>query len=1314
MAADDEKLMDVFIGIQPKPDFLAEVDRMADEASKRLIQKFGSIRLPVPKIGAPGIINQAADNERVRLLKEQESLTRKIAETEERIAKAKSNRGNRNTPAAEQKATQALANAQKEMLKNEEALQSLYRQNPYLKNMADVNAIADQIMKHSEDRKRAEKEQRVLIQQTEQAQLKLNKLQGEGNIKFTQSMLDEARARAAAANALVATRQQSLDEADTPLKTKRRATLLGAAQEAAQQAEREAAEIEAKRAGSVGRRADQRAIAEKNVADALALQAAGAQRLQEIDARAIVTATELAKTRLLAVQAFEESERKVADAQAKLSSIQANVGPASAAKQKELNDATEDFNRLQKERADIGQRLIDVEKQLAITTFADLNAASPEKKAPKEKKSKQEVENQKQIVALQKQEETTRGSILEIDKKIEIARKILGSKDPNSTGAVNQAAKVAALEQQKTAALQQQVNIAQQIATIQSGGGAAGGGGGRRGAAGGAPGGGGGNPPNPANAFRNQFKADIEAETRRVTELEVALDRLYETGPKNPEITRQFQVLKAVIEDARRELGYLNKDIRTSDPASFPALSQRLQDVGENRQNLSGRVFGSGGNVGVTQEQAEIQANKELIQLLIRKNQIISEEDQIRYNLEKGLLQGIDFEDEKTLRTITADIAIAQKEFSRISKEADGSKESVDAVTNAFIKLNGAIDPLTSTTTGLRDFRREFRQEASKGRGSASTNTLSNNAYQLGQAFEDFAVGFQLNGITGGVRGAANNISFLINNLSQSETFVKKIAVGISSWNTALTKREAAKLAIEYSRQIPLIAAIGTAIGITILPPLIEWLESLNDIEVGFEDISGRIQRDFSNLKFKVELEADERNFLRTIDRAKELKEVFDQLGAIAEQSQDKKIDFQKLFGDPKNLKNQAEAINQLAEANRFAVEIIQDAISRGERNFQSAANAAAQGGPFDAPLTAPDRNGFITKELTKQPVQGVTEAASAIKNVRDGLKLVNEEASRGIFDTAKITAVVESFRKIEKVYASIKERGDLAKPELVDALKATIDATGSSIEDLEKTSKEIDSINVKLIEGVETARRKTRELAQEQVLIMNVIRGTMNEGVLDAFDVVGIFDEQLAMLEKTRQQVITQLNDRAKTTSGNMNATADPEAVAQANATAAELKEALRIETINKILLRRKEIEEQINDLQDKRNGNSELTTLDKISQDLIKSQLSVDDESKKAFKDLTEQLEILNANLRVINTNSETALGSAFRMSAPIPSLGGQVSATALGAAVDYGAMSFMMRDAVFAGVKEAMAGQQKPVVEVLEKVNSGVNRINTGAQN
>ncbi len=84
-----------------------------------------------------------------------------------------------------------------------------------------------------------------------------------------------------------------------------------------------------------------------------------------------------------------------------------------------------------------------------------------------------------------------------------------------------------------------------------------------------------------------------------------------------------------------------------------------------------------------------------------------------------------------------------------------------------------------------------------------------------------------------------------------------------------------------------LVAGIGSAVAITVIPALVEWLESLNDIETKFEDISDIISQDLANVKFDVGLESNEREFLRTIQQAKELKEVLEALGEVRQKSAD-------------------------------------------------------------------------------------------------------------------------------------------------------------------------------------------------------------------------------------------------------------------------------------------------------------------------------------------------------------------------------------------------------------------------------------------
>jgi hypothetical protein len=173
-------------------------------------------------------------------------------------------------------------------------------------------------------------------------------------------------------------------------------------------------------------------------------------------------------------------------------------------------------------------------------------------------------------------------------------------------------------------------------------------------------------------------------------------------------------------------------------------------------------------------------------------------------------------------------------------------------------------------------------------------------------------------------------------------------------------------------------------------------------------------------------------------------------------------------------------------------------------------------------------------------------------------------------------------------------------------------------------------------------------------------------------------------------------------------------------NQNADALREGLRIETINNILLRQKGIRKEIADAQDeinKRDGESQLTTLDKISQDLTKAQFSVRDESveenTKKIEDLTEQLRILDDTIKTINTGINGPLSSDRQALMSLP-IGAGPSAMNLANMIDFSAMSVVMRDAVSAGVREAMAGQQKQVVDELKGVNDGVKKINGGAQN
>ncbi len=267
---------------------------------------------------------------------------------------------------------------------------------------------------------------------------------------------------------------------------------------------------------------------------------------------------------------------------------------------------------------------------------------------------------------------------------------------------------------------------------------------------------------------------------------------------------------------------------------------------------------------------------------------------------------------------------------------------------------------------------------------------------------------------------------------------------------------------------MPLIAGIGSALAITVLPALVNWLESLNDIETKFSDISSRITRNFSDLKFRVDLEADERRFRRTIDQAKELQDVLNSLRDVAQSGEDKKIDLQKLFGDPRVLKDQKDAIQQLWMRE-----------SSQRTNLLSRIDCSLK--TFNLDLV------MLMLGNSFKNLKNLEQVNDSLKQIFLNVRDVQSEGQKGIFDVEKLNRISDDFFKIEGVYKVLKD-SDLANPEQVDSLKATIEALRSTVEDYRKAAQELESFNNQLVQGLEAARRKTRELAQEQILVAGVI----------------------------------------------------------------------------------------------------------------------------------------------------------------------------------------------------------------------------------
>ena len=809
------------------------------------------------------------------------------------------------------------------------------------------------------------------------------------------------------------------------------------------------------------------------------------------------------------------------------------------------------------------------------------------------------------------------------------------------------------------------------------------------------------NPPTPpggnaggGNTAGQNIRVQFTDAIRAAEDLQRTTDRVYDTinRKSDPLLANQFELAKNELEDILVLLR------RASQDRSLPQLRAGIDRLNSVRSRVEGVTSPSlVGQTGGSSQRAQLVAELRELERLNRQK------DQIRSTLAQSALQGLPFAEKMDLRAINAEIRKTQVELDGLIRGFNGTEQSLEQVIEKFLELNRVEDISTDLRERLQKvYSREFPENTGNLRGvrqdqeanlqsmGRSFNTLTNNAYQFGQAIEDFAVGYSLNGFAGGIRGAANNVAFLLNDFSRLEIIQDKLG------------KKTAQL-------LGLYAGIGSALAITVLPALVDWLESLNDIETQFEDISRRIKSDFDEVEFNVKLEADERAFNRSIRRTEELKSAIEALRDASEEASDKNIDLTSSFagfsssGTIKNVRNQAKELQAIFSSQGLSLSSQIDAQKKARDFFAAAGNA----GVFDGIGAQEDPRQKIASDIKSlesqlEIVDGISKSSLVIKN--NFLDAIDKGAA-GIFDSSQLKQIVDAFDDIDTKSKNISSL-DLSDPSDAEGVIKTLDAMRGVVDTFRKASLEIDSANRKIAAGLDIARQKASEFAQEQILITKVINDSANEEVLFAFETIKTVNSLAAAIEKARTDAVA----AAKATGAN------PDLI---NEQADALREGLRIETINNILLRQKDIRKQIADAQDeinKRDGESQLTTLDKISQDLIKAQFSVRDESieenTKKIEDLTEQLRILDDTIKTINTGINGPLSSERQALMSLP-IGAGPSAMNLANMIDFSAMSVVMRDAVSAGVREAMAGQQKQVVDELKGVNDGVRKINVGAQ-
>jgi len=386
-------------------------------------------------------------------------------------------------------------------------------------------------------------------------------------------------------------------------------------------------------------------------------------------------------------------------------------------------------------------------------------------------------------------------------------------------------------------------------------------------------------------------------------------------------------------------------------------------------------------------------------------------------------------------------------------------------------------------------------------------NSLTNNAYQLGQAIEDFSVGFELNGLKGGIRGAANNISFLVNNLAQGLEKSDRISAGLKT-------------------TLALSSGIGSALAILVLPRLVEWLQTLNDVESKTKDISEVIKREFANAQFRVSLKYDSIGFKRAINEAKTADDALKELIKRQEEAAKHLGEVTStitLFSEGQSIKGMEETLKTIEDAARVRLKDMQQRFN--DPKFITPGGLDPFGQPLPdvkVPASAADIAKRIkdAEELNELFVQGIINANKALADMQKLAKngvLPDDEAAAF---HKQIIQIVDEFKKLEELGAF----PDPAKAPTKANLEAVLDIIKDIDEQSQKAFQSQSDVNTF---GLDQAILKASRLSAEYQFLQDVAAGRRYQEERLLFDQqqeTKELERQLELVEKLAKEQGTDL----------------------------------------------------------------------------------------------------------------------------------------------------------------------------------------------
>lgn len=552
------------------------------------------------------------------------------------------------------------------------------------------------------------------------------------------------------------------------------------------------------------------------------------------------------------------------------------------------------------------------------------------------------------------------------------------------------------------------------------------------------------------------------------------------------QLQKELQIAKGELREA--EAPNLVNDLNRADVE----LKQILFDLSELNNAGQGPVFMQGFLNRINQVQAQITNTRQLTQEAIQnelrgRDQVADALDhqamlQIRIQELERSSGAIPAQQKQVIARLKAAIAEANYELGRQKSEIDGTQQSWYRYLLALGNVNAAQENLVNELNNIQTA------------GGVSFNTLGNNVYQLGQAFEDAAIGYQLNGISGAVRGASNNVSFLLNNLSQVPSVQKAIADRFG-----IMEKKAAVI-------LPGIAAFAGVLGITVLPAMAEWLASLDDIEYQLDDLADQLKRQFSDADLEIKIGLDERKLERDLAKMKTVRDVLEEIDNLRTRSEDIVFNVQAQIADlatgdastafARNLSRfstdlQSQINKYQAEVDRLTQRLDEN---RGISKFGSQISKTTEflfgGGAFDAR----GAQRAIGQNLAN--LGPLRNAQDFIETISSNIKRINEDAQKGILNAEDIR---QTRNAVDSLNFSLESNADyftnVSGSTAFEKTNEALKELSSRLDGLIEPAREFESIvSEQLNRSVFAVTLKTEQLAARQQLFRDELAGTASE----------------------------------------------------------------------------------------------------------------------------------------------------------------------------------------------------------------------------